>query len=57
MSEKVLVWSRVDANIKQILEEIANTRGISLSEYIRQLILEDLDRRSVLPKGKKIPRD
>jgi len=57
MKKKVLIWSRVDANIKQILEELADTRGISLSEYIRQLILEDLDKRSILPKGKEIMKD
>ncbi|MEM3641746.1 MAG: hypothetical protein QXH37_07500 [Candidatus Bathyarchaeia archaeon] len=42
-----LLWARVESNIKQLIEKLAKIQGITISEYIRQLIIQDLDKRSV----------
>lgn len=48
MSQKAyMLWTRVDCNIRKMVEKIAETQGITISEYIRQLVIEDLDKRSV----------
>ena len=48
MSKKsVMVWAWVDREIRELVEKIAESKGISISEYVRQLIIEDLDKRSV----------
>lgn len=48
MSQKTcLLWARVESNIKQLIEKLAEIQGITISEYVRQLIIQDLDKRSV----------
>jgi len=48
MSKKsVMVWAWVDREIRELVEKIAESKGISISEYVRKLIIEDLDKRSV----------
>ena len=48
MSKKsVMVWAWVDKEIRELVEKIAESKGISISEYVRQLIIEDLDKRSI----------
>jgi hypothetical protein len=48
MSKKnVMVWAWVDEDIRKLVERISESKGISISEYVRQLVIEDLDRRSV----------
>ncbi len=47
LSNKELVWSRIGSEIKNLVEKLAGSKGVSLSEYIRELILEDLDHRSI----------
>jgi len=48
MSKKsVMVWAWVDKEIRDLVEKIAKSKGISISEYVRQLIIEDLDKRSI----------
>jgi len=42
-----VLWTRVNTEIAKMTQKIAETKGITLSEYIRQLIIDDLDRRSV----------
>lgn len=42
-----LVGAWVEPEIKKHVEKLAKLRGVSLSEYLRTLILNDLDRRSV----------
>jgi len=58
-SKRVLVWATVEPDIKRLVEKLANSKGISLSEYVRQLILTDLDSRSVftskLKAGSEVP--
>ena len=48
VSKKVLMWSTIDVDVKQLVLRIAKSKGICLSEYLRQLVLEDLDRRSLI---------
>ena len=47
MSKNVMVWAWVDQEIRNLVEKIADTKGISISEYVRQLVIEDLDKRSI----------
>jgi len=47
MSQKTMLWCRVDIEIKEIVEKLAKTKGITISEYVRNLVLEDLDKRSI----------
>ena len=42
-----MMWARVDEDIKKTVKRLADYQGISISEYVRQLIITDLDRRSV----------
>ena len=42
-----MLWCRVNVEIKEIVEKLARTKGITISEYIRNLVLEDLDKRSI----------
>jgi len=41
-----MVWSRVDQDIKDLAEKVSEAQGVTLSEYIRMLITNDLDRRT-----------
>ena len=47
MSKKNMVYSWVSGDVKELMEKIAKSMGITVSEYIRRLILEDLDKRNV----------
>ena len=52
MSRELLgAW--VEPDIKGHVEKLAKLKGISLSEYLRQLIIEDLDKRSVFTTALK----
>jgi len=46
MSQKSMLWCRVDNPVRELVETLAKTKGISISEYVRNLVLEDLDKRS-----------
>ena len=41
-----MIWSRVDQDVKTLAERVAEAQGITISEYIRMLITNDLDRRT-----------
>ncbi|MBS7616757.1 MAG: hypothetical protein QXZ25_06895 [Candidatus Bathyarchaeia archaeon] len=48
MSQKACtLWTRVDDNIRKIVEELAKSQGLTISEYVRRLVIEDLDKRSI----------
>lgn len=47
VSKKVLVWALVETDIRALVRKLAASKGVSISEYVRQLILSDLDGRSV----------
>ena len=44
--KSVMVWAWIDIEVRQIVEKIAEVKGVSISEYVRSLVLEDLDKRS-----------
>ena len=46
--EGKLLWAWVDKPIQTLVRRLAKLKGISISEYVRQLILTDLDKRSVI---------
>jgi len=41
------IWARVDSGVASAVRQIAGLMGISISEYVRRLVLADLDARSV----------
>lgn len=42
-----MLWTRVDGNVRKLVERLAESQGITISEYVRRLIIEDLDKRSI----------
>ena len=42
----LMVWAYVDKSIKIAINTLAKAKGVSVSEYVRSLILEDLDKRT-----------
>jgi hypothetical protein len=42
-----LVYGVVTPGVKESVKRLAKAMGISVSEYVRRLILEDLDRRTL----------
>jgi hypothetical protein len=65
MGKNTLVWAWVDKSIQALVRSMASNQGVSVSEYVRQLIIEDLDKRSVFttklkeclgpPSSQKVP--
>jgi hypothetical protein len=48
MSKKsVMVWAWVDVEVRELVEKLAQLKGVSISEYVRSLVLADLDSRSL----------
>lgn len=47
MTQKTMLWARVDVEVRDVVKRLAEAKGISISEYVRSLILEDLDKRTV----------
>ncbi|MEM2351237.1 MAG: hypothetical protein QXT26_02400 [Thermoproteota archaeon] len=47
MVQKTILWTRVDTKIRNVVEKLAKAKGVSISEYLRDLVLEDLDRRTI----------
>ena len=44
-TEMIGVW--LTSEIKKLIEQLADKKGVSTGEYIRQLIDHDLDRRTI----------
>lgn len=44
-TEMIGVW--LTPEIKKLVQQLADTKGVSLGEYVRQLIDRDLDQRTV----------
>ena len=40
-----ILWTRVGAEVAEMAKKVAQLKGITLSEYVRHLIIEDLDSR------------
>jgi antitoxin component of RelBE/YafQ-DinJ toxin-antitoxin module len=53
MAQKTMLWARVDKEIRDLVEKLAKAKGISISEYVRGLILEDLNERAVFTDALK----
>lgn len=48
MSKKsVMVWAWVNVEVRELVERLAELKGVSISEYVRSLVLADLDKRSL----------
>jgi hypothetical protein len=45
--DKTMMFAWVDSAVVRIVEKLIAMNGISKSEYLRQLIIQDLDRRSI----------
>ena len=48
MSKSRLVWGRVSEEERKIVEKLAAAMGMNISEFIRYLILQELERRSII---------
>lgn len=42
-----MLWCRVDDNVRQLVNKLAAAKGVTISEYMRNLVLKDLDDRTV----------
>ena len=42
---KTVLWAWVDEDVKSYVEKLAKIQGISMSNYVRSLIIKDLDER------------
>lgn len=42
-----IIGTRVSSEVRKTIERLSDSKGISISEYVRQLIISDLDKRSV----------
>lgn len=42
-----MLWAWVGNDVREHVEKLAGAKGISISEYVRSLILEDLDKRTI----------
>ena len=47
MSKKMYVGAWVETTLVDMVKMLAETQGVSQSEYLRQLIIKDLDNRTV----------
>jgi antitoxin component of RelBE/YafQ-DinJ toxin-antitoxin module len=47
ISKSQLVWARVNEFEKELVRKVASALGISISEYIRYLVMRDLEERSI----------
>jgi hypothetical protein len=47
-SNKVVMWTTVDSEVKNLVLRLIFSKGICLSEYLRELVPEDLDKRSLI---------
>jgi len=50
MVKEVYVFARLEPYVKETVKRRAKELGLSTSEYLRMLIIRDLDRRGILKK-------
>lgn len=46
-SKRVLIWATVEPSIRDLVERLTGSKGVTISEYVRELVLSDLVQRSV----------
>ena len=51
---KKTIWARVSPDIDKSARMLAKAMGISISEYVRRLIIQDLDSRNLLELEKAV---
>jgi hypothetical protein len=44
---KERIWARLDPKVATEVRRLVKSMGITMSEYLRQLIIKDLDQRTV----------
>lgn len=42
-----MTWTRLGSRVKDAARRLAEIKGITLSEYIRELVVDDLDARTI----------
>jgi len=57
-----MVWAYIDNTIKEAMLTLAKAKGVGISEYVRSLILDDLDKRTFFTtilknKTEEVPND
>ena len=48
MTNKILTATNLSKEIRDIVEKIAKTQGITVSEYLRKLVIDDLEKRNII---------
>lgn len=48
MRKEILTATHLSGEIRKLVNEIARAQGITVSEYIRNLIIDDLEKRSII---------
>jgi len=48
-----MLWTCVEESIRRLVEKIAKAQGLTISEYIRQLVIQDLDRKGAFMLNSK----
>ena len=51
--KRIVIQTKITLNISKLSEKIANAQGITLSEYLRNLIIQDIDRRTIITTAVK----
>ena len=45
---KVIIWARVDSEHKRLAKNLARAYGVSLSEFMRMLLIRELERKNFI---------
>ena len=53
MRETVYIGTRIEPDLKELIEKVAKARGLNISNFIRFLILRELAELSFLPEDYK----
>jgi len=48
MGKDVLTATHLSRDIRRLVDEVAKAQGLTVSEYLRRLIIDDLERRSLI---------
>ena len=48
MKRENIIGFRVSEDLRRILDKISQEMGLTVSEYMRKLVLDDLERRSII---------
>ena len=48
MNKPVMVFTRVTVEIRNLVEKVAEAQGLTISEYVRSLIIKDLEEKNII---------